>query len=73
MLSEVSTELYYQEGSSFRKRIVEFRTRTFELGIESGKNISSWVIVGFMESDKIYEQSHVNSVFDWLPVSSAVC
>ena len=46
---------------------------TFELGIESSKNIPSWIIIGFMKDEKFDSQLHDNSVFDWLPISQAVC
>ena len=45
----------------------------FELGIESSKNIPSWIIVGFMADEKFDSQLQDNSVFDWLPISQAVC
>ena len=43
------------------------------MGIEYGKNIPSWVAVGFMETNKFDEKTRDNSAFDWLPVSSAFC
>ena len=73
MLSEVLSELYYKEGSVIRKRILNNGTWTLQLSIASGKNIPSWVVVGFVKSDKFDEKSPHDSVFDWLPVSSAVC
>ena len=73
MVPETPTELYYEECTVFRKRTLNNGTWTFELGIESGKKIPSWVIVGFMESDKYDEQTRDNSASDWLPVSFAVC
>ena len=51
LLSETPTELYYEERSEFRKKITNNGLWTFELGIESGKNIPSWVIIGFMADE----------------------
>ena len=73
LLSETPTELYYEERTVFRKKISNDGLWTFELGIESGKNIPSWVIIGFMADNKFDSQLHDNSVFDWLPISQAVC
>ena len=73
ILTETPTELYYEERSVHRRKITNNGLWTFELGIESGKNIPSWVIVGFMEDVRFDSQLHDNSVFDWLPISQAVC
>ena len=73
ILTETPTELYYEERSVHRRKITNNGLWTFELGIESGKNIPSWVIVGFMQDAKFDSQVHDNSVFDWLPISQAVC
>ena len=73
MLWEIPAELIYKERTVFSKRILNDGTWAFELGIQSGKNILSWVIFCFMETKKLDEQIRDISAFDWLPVSSAVC
>ena len=52
---------------SLEKKLQMTGLWSFELGIESGKNIPSWVIIGFMADNKFDSQLHDNSVFDWLP------
>ena len=59
------TELYYEESTFFRKKTDIAGTWEIQLGIESGKNNPTVVIIVLMENDKC--------VFDWLPVSPAVC
>ena len=73
MLSKTPTELYYEERTVFRKRFKNAGTWELQLGIESGKNILSFVIIACMENDKFGSQTHDNSAFFWLPMSSAVC
>ena len=72
-MDEIPTELYYEERTVFRRKITNNGLWTFELGIESGKNIPSWIIIGFMADEKFDSQLEDNSVFDWLPISQAVC
>ena len=72
MRSKIPTELYYQEHSVFRKRMFNKGTWNFELRIEIGNKLPSWVIVRFMGSDKFDEQTRSNSAFDWLPTSSTI-
>ena len=69
LLSKIPTELYYEERSEYRKKIANDGLLTFELGIESSKNIPSWIIVGFKADEKFDSQLHDNSIFDWLPIS----
>ena len=73
MPSEISTELHYEERTVFRKRILNTGTWICELGIESVRNVPSWITLEFSESNKFDEDSRGNSVFGWLPVSVAVC
>ena len=73
MLSKIPTDLYYEERTVFRRRINNAGTWEMQLSIENGGNITSYMIMPFMENDKFDSQRHDNSVFDWLPVSSAVC
>ena len=71
MLSDIPTALCFEERTVFRQRILVNGYWTFELGIESGKILSSWVIVRFADSDEFDEETRNNSAC--LPVSSAVC
>ena len=73
MLSEIPTELYYEERTVFRREINNAGTCEMQLGKEIGRNIPSYVIIAFMVNDKFDSQRHDNFVFDWLPMSSAVC
>ena len=74
LLSETPTELYYEERSEYRKKIPNDGLFTFEVGIENSKNIPSWIIIGFMADEKFDSQLHDNNnIFDWLPISQAVC
>ena len=72
LLSEVPTELYYEECTVFGKTMRKSGTWTFELGIENGKNIPSWINEGLLEIDEFDEQTRDKSNFDWLPVCSTV-
>ena len=53
MLSEVPTELYFDERTVFRKRILKTGIWSFELGIEGGENLPSCVIVGLIDCDEL--------------------
>ena len=72
-LSAVLAELYFEKRTVFRKKTFLIGTWTFDLGIESGEKITSWVVVGFMKSDKFDEETRNKSAFDWFLISSAVC
>ena len=71
--TQTHTEVYYEECTNFRRKINNGRRWEMQLGIESGTNIPSFVIIAFMENDKFDSQRHDSFVFDWLPVSTAVC
>ena len=81
LLNKDPTELYYTERSVFRKDVNTNNNWTFELGNASGNSGGSYrgsesptfIIVGFQARNKIDSQTHDNSVFDRLPISSAVC
>ena len=47
MLAEIPANLYYEERRVFRYVIKKIRRWIFETGIESGKIVPPWVIVGF--------------------------
>ena len=64
MPPENPTWFYYEERTVFRKRRPNNGTWIFEVGIESGENLPSWVIVGFMESCTFNEQTGDPSAFD---------
>ena len=53
MLSEIPTELYYEERAVFGKRLVKSDTWTFKLGVESGNHMTSWVTVRFLEKKTV--------------------
>ena len=72
LLNKDPTELYYTERSVFRKDVNTNNNWTFELG-NSGSESPTFIIVGFQARNKIDSQTHDNSVFDRLPISSAVC
>ena len=73
MLSTKPAESLYEKRTVFRRRIDYNGTWEIQLGIENDKNIPSFVIIAFMEIDKLDSQRHDSSLFDWLPVLSAVC
>ena len=45
----------------------------FKQEYKTEENILFWVIVVFIASEKLVEQTCAFSSFDWLPLSSAVC
>ena len=49
MLSKIPTEIYYEERSVFRKKIIIAGTWEMQLGIQSGKDIPSIVFIAFMK------------------------
>ena len=65
MLSKTPIEFYYEEPSVFRKKMKHAGMWELQLGIDSGKNFRSFVIIVFMENDKFDSQRHDYSVFDW--------
>ena len=72
ILNKEPTELYYIERTVFRKDVNTNNNWTFELGM-SGESTPTWVCVAFQARNKVNSQTHDNSTFDQLPVSSAVC
>ena len=66
------TEIFYTEGTVFRKDVNTNNNWTFELG-NSGESTPTFVTVGFQARNKIDSQTHDNAIFDRLPVSNAVC
>ena len=72
IINKDPTELYYTEGTVFRKDVNTNNNWTFELG-NSGESTPTFVIVGFQARHKIDSQTHDNAVFDRIPISIAVC
>ena len=64
MLTEIPTELYFEERSVFKKLINKIGSWTFELGIGNGKNLPSWVFVGFIGTNKFDRLGNDFSFFD---------
>ena len=64
---------YIKKNVLFLEKEKTSGTWKTQLGMEIGENIPSYVIIGFIENDKFDSQRQDNSVFHWLPVSTAVC
>ena len=72
ILNKEPTELRFLERSVFRKNVDTNNNWTFELGQSENLN-PVYIIVGFMQQNKLNSQVHNNSVFDTLPIIQAQC
>ena len=70
---ETPTELRYVERSVFKKEVNKQYLWSFELGTQEGINVPIWVIVGFQQSDRQYDQNLYNDPFYRPLVTSAQC
>ena len=64
MLTDISTEFFFEKLSVFRKALSVASTSIFELAVESGKNVPFWVIVGLLHIDGKKSQTHELSTLD---------
>ena len=70
---KMPTNLHYPERSVFMK---EFKIQifwTFELGVQEGINVPTWIYVLFQQSDRQHDQNFNNDSFYKTPVTSAQC
>ena len=73
ILSKTPTELQYAERSVFVKEVNTRSLWNFELGIQEGRNILFWMIVGFQQRDREDSQNLKNDTFDRNPLTSTQC
>ena len=73
IVNEKPTELRYGERSVFMKEVNTQNLWTSELGTQEGINVPIWIIVGFQQSDRQYDQNLDNDTFYRPPVTSAQC
>ena len=71
IINKTPTEIQYPERSVFMKEVNTQNFWTFELGIQEGINIPTWIFVAFQQNDRQHDQNLNNDTFVRLPVISA--
>ena len=71
--NKIPTELRYVERFVFMKEVNTQNLWSFELGTQEGVNVPIWIIVGFQQSDRHFDENLNNDSFYRPPVTSAQC
>ena len=71
ILNKTPTQLQYPERSVFMKEVNTQIFWSFELGLQQGFNIPTWIFVVFQQNERQHDQNLNNDTFVRLPVISA--
>ena len=73
IINKIPTDLHYVESSVFLQEVKNQKICQFQIGVEEGKNIPIFIIIGFQQQDRENSQNLNNDTFIRLPVTSAQC